>query len=78
MKHNVNIVDVDLTEEGVMNPDAFGPDLKGWRLYRIEYGGCNEDCLWEGRILLPPRADRDAVADLIMGMQAREQIWTPL
>jgi len=68
----VKLVDVDTTEEGILNPEF---PLKGWRRYRIEYGGCNEDTLVEGTIYLPPSADSQAIVDLIMGMQAHEQIW---
>ena len=76
-KHvKIKILDIDTTEELVLNPDAFPEELRDWRCYRIEYGGCNEDCLWEGRVLLPAHADPNAIADMIMGMQAREEIWT--
>ena len=75
-KHmTVKILDIDTTEEMVMNPDAFPEELRGWRYYRIEYGGCNEDCLYEGRVLLPRHADPNAITDMIMGMQAREEMW---
>ena len=30
---------VDVTEEIIMNPDALPDELRGWRRYRIEYGG---------------------------------------
>jgi hypothetical protein len=47
-------VDVDTTEEFAYSwPD---PEIEGWRFYRIEYGGCNEDCYYEGRVILPPQA----------------------
>ena len=71
----LNVVDVGTVEEAVLNPDALAPELRGWRYYRLEYGGCNEDCIWEGRVLLPPNADPDALAQLILGMQAHGQIW---
>jgi len=74
----VSLVDIDTTEEMIMNEDALPPALRGWRYYRIEYGGCNEDCIWEGRIMLPPRADSHEIVRLIMGMQAYEQIWKHL
>ena len=75
MKITVKIVDVDTTEEMVMNPDALPADLRGWRHHRIEYGGCNEGCIYEGCILLPPRAEPNAIAQLIMGMQVWEEVW---
>ena len=73
--HDVKILDVDTTEEYVLNPDALPKELKGWRYYRLEYGGPNEACVWEGRIMLPPRADPQAIVQLIMGMQSYEGIW---
>ena len=72
---NLKILDIDLTEEMVLNQDALPKPLRGWRYYRIEYGGSNEDCIYEGRILLPESADPDAIVQLIMGMQAHGQIW---
>lgn len=45
---------VDVTEELIMNPDALPHELRGWRRYRIEYGGHAERCLLENHILLPP------------------------
>ena len=73
--HDVKILDVDTTEEYVLNPDALPKELRGWRYHRIEYGGPNESCLWEGRILLPPGADPQALVQLLMGMQAYGSIW---
>lgn len=72
----IKILDVDTTEEYVMNQEALPEPLRGWRHHRVEYGGCNEDCLYEGRILLPPRADPLAVVQLLLGMQAYEEMWT--
>ena len=72
-KIKVKILDVDTTEEFMMNPDF--PLTKDWRRYRIEYGGCNEDCLAEGVIYLPKSADPNAITQLIMGMQAYYEIW---
>ena len=74
-KVKVELIDVDTTEEYIMNDKALPEPLRGWRFYRLELGGPNEDCLWEGRILLPPRADPDAVCNLIMGMQCHEAMW---
>lgn len=58
-----------------MNDGALAPELRGWRCYRLQYGGANEDCLYEGRVLLPPEMDAQAVANLIMGADAHRQIW---
>ena len=45
---------VDVTEE-IMNPDALPDELRGWRRYRVEYGGHAERCVLETPIYLPPR-----------------------
>jgi hypothetical protein len=45
---------VDVTEEIIMNPDALPDELRGWRRYRIEYGGHAERCVLETPIYLPP------------------------
>ena len=71
----VSIISIDTTEEAILNSDALPEELKGWRYYRIEYGGANKECLYEGRVLLPATADPEAISDLIMGMQARAQFW---
>jgi len=64
------IVDIDLTEQGVFNwPDD---EIKGWRNYRIEYGGCNEDCYCEGLVWLPPHVDSD-----VMGYKLFEILQVP-
>lgn len=52
-------LEVDLTEEIIMNPDALPSELRGWRRYRIEYGGHAERCLLETPIYLPPSVDPD-------------------
>ena len=44
----------DVTEEIIMNPDALPDELRGWRRYRIEYGGHAEKCVLETPIYLPP------------------------
>jgi hypothetical protein len=44
---------VDVTEEIIMNPDALPDELRGWRRYRIEYGGHAERCVLETPIYLP-------------------------
>jgi len=46
---------VDVTEEIIMNPDALPDELRGWRRYRVEYGGHAERCVLETPIYLPPR-----------------------
>jgi len=46
-------IDVGLTEQFILNYSALPPQLSGWRNYRIEYGGCNEDCFMERPIYLP-------------------------
>ena len=49
------LVDIDLTEQGVFSwPHK---EIEGWRFYRAEYGGCNEDCYYEGSVWLPPEVD---------------------
>ena len=66
------LVDVDLTEEGVSRwPD---PEIVDWRNYRIEYGGCNEDCYYEGRIFLPPFVDSWMMMQLFEIMQVPEAL----
>ena len=75
-RRTVKILDIDLIEEMVMNPDALPEPLRKYRHYRISYGGVNEECLYEGRILLPPTADSDVVAQLLMGLQAFGEIWS--
>jgi hypothetical protein len=45
---------VDVTEEIIMNADALPDELRGWRRYRIEYGGHAERCVHETPIYLPP------------------------
>ena len=79
-EQHVWLVDVDATEEGLNDTACGGVDspMHGWRRYRIEYGGPNVMELTEGVIYLPPRANAEAVVDLIMGMQAREKIWKVL
>jgi hypothetical protein len=56
---------IDCTEEAVFNPNAFRGELPGWRYYRLEYGGHAQDCLFEGRLLLPPEADVEKVLDAL-------------
>jgi len=66
----MKIVDIDLTGYGVFSyPD---PEIEGWRLYRIEYGGCNEDCYYEGMIWLPPQFDSWLMTQMFEIMQIPE------
>lgn len=58
-------LEVDLTQETIMNPDALPTELRGWRRYRIEYGGHAERCLLETPIYLPPSADPDKLWHLL-------------
>jgi hypothetical protein len=53
MNRRGQMINISLTEEMVLNPSALPEQLRDWRMYRIEYGGPNEDCIWEGRIMLP-------------------------
>ena len=69
---HTSLVDIDITEDEVI---GLPPELAGWRLYRIGYGGCGEFCLFEGKVLLPPMADPDGIAQLIMGMEAQGWFW---
>jgi len=56
---------VDVTEEIIMNPDALPDELRGWRRYRIEYGGHAERCVLENRILLPPHVRVERLEQLL-------------
>ncbi len=67
------IIPIDTTEEIIMNP--FPPPLDTWRYYRIEYGGHAENCLFEGRILLPGTANPDALVSLLMGMEVYSNMY---
>ena len=56
---------VDLTEYGVLSwPDG----MEGCRMFRIEYGGVNENCVYEGLIWIPPTMDRDVVEEFLQAM----------
>lgn len=39
--------------------------MEGWRFYRIEYCGANQDCCIEGGIWLPPEMDSDVIEELL-------------
>jgi hypothetical protein len=50
-------------EEMVVNPSALPPKLRGWRLYRIEYGF--ECSCPEGLVYLPARVDPERLEELL-------------
>ena len=51
----MKIVDIDITEQMAFSwPHS---EIEGWRNYRIEYGGCNSSCYWEGNVWFPPEVD---------------------
>lgn len=56
---------IDATEEFIFNYDLFPEELDGWRYYRLEYGGSNENCMFEGRILLPPDLNIERVLNFL-------------
>ena len=67
------LVDIDTTEQFAFSwPNK---EIEGWRFRRIEYGGCNEDCYYEGSIWLPPQANLDYKFFEIMQVpEAREKL----
>lgn len=69
---------IDSTEEFVMNQDFLGDEFRGWRRYRLEYGGFNEYCQFEGTVYLPPHADVEAVVQLMIGMAFQEGSYVKL
>ena len=73
--NKVEIIDIDYTGEGYVMPGRLGPELDGWQIIRVEYGGCNEDCLYEGRLLIPPNTDPQAVVNLLKGMAVDSAEW---
>ena len=67
---NQKIVDIDLTEQMAFSwPDN---EIEGWRNYRIEYGGCNQECYYEGVMWLPPH-----VSSEVMGYKLFEILQVP-
>lgn len=40
--------------------------LEGWRMYRIEYGGHAENCVYEGMIWLPGWVDPEQTEGILM------------
>lgn len=67
------MIPVDATEEMILNYSALQHQLDGWRRYRIEYGGCNEDCFMEQILYVPPRFDIDRLLDLFAEAQKPEK-----
>jgi hypothetical protein len=64
-------IPVSLTEYGIFN---WPKGLEGWRFYRIEYGGCNEFCLEEQTIWLPPNADPQDLEKLFKKWQSKSRM----
>ena len=56
---------IGLTEYGVQN---WPIGMEGCRMFRIEYGGVNEDQAAEGTIWLPPTADIDSVEEFLQSL----------
>lgn len=70
---SMDIMDISYIGYGVRSyPQPF---MQGWSCGRFEYGGHAKDCRYEGQMWLPPRCDPYLLELLIMGMQARWQIW---
>jgi hypothetical protein len=65
---------VSLTEEMVMNTAYMPRGMKTWRYFRIEYGGCNESCIKELPIYLPPNADAYVIDLLFDFWQAENKV----
>ena len=64
------LVDIDLTGQCAQSfPD---PEIEGWQWNRIEYGGCNKDCYYEGSIWFPPHVDSDMFCKIFEIMQVPE------
>ena len=72
------MIPIDAVEESGPGSRNKDDPLWGWQQYRFEYGGHAQDCLYEGRLLLPPGAYPDAISHLIMGMQAYGEMWKKL
>ena len=62
-----------LVEYGVF---SYPEGLEGWRAFRMEYGGANEDCIWEGTIWLPPWVDRNKWEDEMDRLLSGDEIGT--
>jgi hypothetical protein len=62
---------VSATEYGVFkHPEG----LEGWRFYRIEYGGSNEDCINEQTIWLPPNVNIWDIVNMIRRAQGQKEV----
>ena len=66
-------IEVSLVEQVVMN-ESFLHELKGWRCYRIEYGGC-ENSNPEGCIYLPPDINPYIAEQVINAIVEGKQIF---
>jgi hypothetical protein len=67
---NQKLVDIDLTEQFAFSyPNK---EIEGWKFSRIEYGGCNEDCYYEGSIWLPPEVDAFVMTQMFEILQVPE------
>jgi hypothetical protein len=70
------LVDIDLIEEGAFSWPS--KEIEGWRNYRISYGGCNEDCYYEGRTWLPPEVDSSVMGykffEILQVPEARKEL----
>lgn len=75
-KYKNLLVDIDLTEEMAFTFPS--PAMNGWRCYRIEYGGCNEDCYYEGRVWYPPEVDSSILGykffEILQVPEARQEL----
>ena len=56
------MIDMSHTGYGACN---YPPGMEGWQCARIEYGGCNEDCIEECNVWYPPALD----------VETLEKIW---
>jgi hypothetical protein len=67
------LVDINLTEQMAFSwPNK---EIEGWNHFRVEYGGCNEDCYYEGSIWLPPEANIDhKLFEILQVPEARQEL----
>ena len=73
IENNKKPIPISTTEEFILNWDAVPKELYMWRYYRLEYGGCNEDCFLERPIYLPPQADSCVLELLFDFWQAKKK-----
>ena len=66
------MIDIDFTEEMILNPDALPEQMRGMRRYRIEYGGHAEACVMECTIYLPRHVDYLDLLKVMGGRQYKE------